>query len=138
MYDNHHNESEVNVDASKPLKNARHEVFAQHLANGKAQAEAYTAAGYANTRAARFNASRLISRDNVSARANYLKTKAAEKALVTAEGVLRGLRAEAEYRDEGTSHSARVAAWAHLGKHLGMFSEKAEHTGDIAIRIIRE
>ena len=46
-----------------------------------------------------------------------------------AEYVLRGLKREAEDRGEGASHSARVAALAHLGKHLGMFVDKLEVKG---------
>lgn len=38
--------------------------------------------------------------------------------------VIAGLQREASLTAEGSSHSARVAAWAHLGKHLGMFGEK--------------
>jgi phage terminase small subunit len=59
----------------------------------------------------------------------------AEHALVTAQDVVKGLRREAEGAD---SASARVAAWAHLGKHLGMFTDKVENTGGMTIRIIRE
>ena len=59
----------------------------------------------------------------------------AQVALVTAEDVIRGLLAIAE---GGNSEPARVSAWAHLGKHLGMFAERTEHSGGLEIRIIRE
>lgn len=48
---------------------------------------------------------------------------------ITADEVVSGLLAEATYAGEGSSHSARVAAWAHLGRHLGMFTDKHEHSG---------
>jgi phage terminase small subunit len=47
---------------------------------------------------------------------------------LSADRVIHGLLMEAENVAEGSSHSARVAAWAHLGKHLGMFIEKVEAT----------
>lgn len=52
----------------------------------------------------------------------------AEQAAVTAQEVIDGLRSEAEYFGLNSSHSARVAAWAHLGKHLGIFTDKTEVT----------
>jgi len=54
-------------------------------------------------------------------------------ALVTAEDVVKGLREIAT----GTGpESARVAAWAHLGKYLGMFTDKVEHTGGTRIEVV--
>ncbi len=35
---------------------------------------------------------------------------------------------------EGSSHSARVAAWGHLGKHLGMFTDNLNLGGSVGIR----
>lgn len=62
----------------------------------------------------------------------------AEKASLSAQEVIDGLRREATYDGEGASHSARVAAWGHLGKHLGLFVEKTEQSGEVTIRIVRE
>src|SRR4051794_4256048 len=45
---------------------------------------------------------------------------------ITADDVLRGLRAEATRHGEGSSHSARVSAWGLLGQHLGMFKQVKE------------
>jgi phage terminase small subunit len=52
---------------------------------------------------------------------------------VTAEMVLDGLLGEAKATGEGTSHAARVAAWTQLGKHLGMFRDKVEHSGTTTV-----
>lgn len=57
------------------------------------------------------------------------QAKVSERTLVTQEDVIRGLLTEAEWQGEGSSHSARVSAWEKLGKHLGMFKDKVEHTG---------
>lgn len=61
-----------------------------------------------------------------------------ESALVTKEMVIKGLLKEAEDCAEGSSHSARVSAWAHLGKHLNMFTEKVELTGKLQVDLMSE
>ena len=48
--------------------------------------------------------------------------------------VIDGLLAEAKLSGEGSSHSARVAAWAHLGKHLGMFVDKTENKTEVIVK----
>ena len=53
--------------------------------------------------------------------------KLSNKAQVTVEMVVQGLLNEAKDLSEGSTQSARVSAWAHLGKHLGMFKDKLEH-----------
>lgn len=58
------------------------------------------------------------------------RNKLSERALVTQEMVVKGLLKEAESTDEGSTQGARVTAWAHLGKHLGMFVDKVQHGGD--------
>lgn len=60
------------------------------------------------------------------------------RVLVTQDDVINGLLDEAKNKDEGASHSARVAAWAHLGKHLGMFTDKVELSGGMAISTISD
>ncbi len=57
-----------------------------------------------------------------------------ERTLVAQDDVVRGLLKEAEYMDEGSSHSARVSAWAHLGKHLGMFTDNLNLGGSVGLR----
>ena len=54
------------------LKNSKHELFAQGIVKGLSPADAYIKAGYAPA-GARFNAHRLITNDNVSARIKELK-----------------------------------------------------------------
>lgn len=62
-----------------------------------------------------------------------LTAQMTEKAIVTKEMVLQGLLDEARMYDEGASHSARVSAWAHLGKHLGIFTDKLELGGKVEV-----
>ena len=49
-----------------------------------------------------------------------------ERLHLSADRVVQGLYEEATDRSEGSSHAARVAAWAHLGRHLNMFKDKVE------------
>jgi phage terminase small subunit len=46
---------------------------------------------------------------------------------INAGYVIQRLREEAELKDQGGSHSARVRALELLGKHLGMFPDRFEH-----------
>ena len=47
----------------------------------------------------------------------------AERTELTAAEVIDGLRQEATYHGEGSSHGARVSAWSWLGKHVSAFTE---------------
>lgn len=78
---------------SGPLKNARHEKFAQELAKGKSQEDAYRDAGYIGDRT---HASRLATNDNVQARLAELKERAAERTVVTVESLTQRLLKIAE------------------------------------------
>lgn len=62
------------------LTNPKHERFAQELAKGKSQAEAYAEAGYAPSEP---NASRLTSNDKVRARVAEIQERGAIRAEVT-------------------------------------------------------
>jgi phage terminase small subunit len=70
--------------------NLRHERFAQALAQGKAANEAYVLAGY---KANDGNASRLKGNERISARVQEIVGRAAERAEVSLERVLRELKA---------------------------------------------
>lgn len=61
-----------------------------------------------------------------------------ERAIITKEMVIQGLLDEAQEYGEGSSHSARVSAWAHLGKHLKMFTDKVEHSGKMQVDLMSE
>src|SRR5690606_36988425 len=52
------------------------------------------------------------------------QSKLSNKTQVTVEMVVQGLLKEAQDYAEGSTQSARVSAWAHLGKHLGMFVDQ--------------
>jgi phage terminase small subunit len=121
------------------LQNPRHERFAQELAAGKSQADAYETAGYKGDRTA---ASRLSTNVNVQDRVAELQGRAAEGVVLTRQWVIerlvenanRAMQAEAvtdsdgestgEYRYEG---SVANRALELLGKELGMFVDRTEN-----------
>ncbi len=67
------------------------------------------------------------------AEAQTVRSKRTE---ITQDEVIQGLKKEATLEGEGSSHSARVSAWAHLGKHLGMFTQMVDANvqGEITVR----
>ena len=66
------------------------------------------------------------------------------KTQLTVDIVVQGLLKEAQDYAEGSTQSARVSAWAHLGKYLKMFTDKVEHTGkdggsiDLSLKVVFE
>ena len=72
------------------------------------------------------------------------KNKISERTELTVDMVVNGLLKEAQDYAEGSTQSARVSAWAHLGKHLGMFKDKVEMTGanggpvDMSLKVVFE
>ncbi len=74
------------IAATMPaLINAKHEIFAQHLARGQFQREALVTAGYADNAS---NASTLAKRPEIAARVQELQMAIASRVKVTADRVL--------------------------------------------------
>lgn len=92
-------------------------------------------AGY-SPRTARAQGHRLLTDADIAAAIEAAQAERAERLQLTADDVLKGLYAEATYDGEGSSHSARVQAWAHIGKHLGMFTDKVETSGSQRIEVV--
>ena len=89
-------------------------------------------AGYSESSAKEIAAENLT-KPNIKSEIDRLTEQMTEKAIVTKDMVLQGLLDEARLYDEGASHSARVSAWAHLGKHLGIFMDKVELSGKVEV-----
>ena len=62
------------------LKNSKHEIFAQKVAEGKTYTEAALLAGYSE-KAARFQGSKLATNRNIAARIDELKANISQKAV---------------------------------------------------------
>lgn len=128
------------------LRNARHERFAQEIAQGKTADEAYAIAGYSKNRR---NASRLKANEDIRKRIEEILSQAAEYAAVTKAWVLETLRDNAliamglkkikiatiisgktaEFEVTDREASAANRALELIGKELGMFKEKFEPPG---------
>lgn len=94
-----------------PLKNARQERFAQELAKGCSQVEAYELAGYKPDRGA---ATRLSANVSVAGRVRELKERAAEKAVVTVENLTERLLAIAKKGEDAADAPLLSVARASL------------------------
>jgi phage terminase small subunit len=85
-------------------------------------------AGY-SPRTANREGARLLSNAVIAEAISERQKRREERTEVTQDMVVAGLLVEAKLTGEGSSHSARVAAWTQLGKHLGMFKDRVEHSG---------
>lgn len=65
----------------------------------------------------------LLQKTSVSEAVAARQHELAERALITEDEIIAGLRMEATRTGEGSSHSARVSAWSWLGKYRQMFTE---------------
>jgi phage terminase small subunit len=111
------------------LPNPRHERFAQELAKGNNQAEAYRLAGYAE-KAAKECASRLLTDANVQNRVQELQGKAAERALISVESVTESLMRiarQAEALQDASGLSVARAAHMDAAKLNGLIVDKSEN-----------
>lgn len=106
------------------LSNAKHERFAQNLAKGMSQDEAYRDAGYTPDAP---NASRLTRNDKVQARVAEITERGAVRAeitLATLVGYADDIRSKAA---EAGQYSAAVSAVKELGVLTGLRVEKREN-----------
>lgn len=108
------------------LKNPKHERFAQELAKGKSQAEAYKEAGYSPSEP---NASRLRSNEKVQARLAEIMERAAVRTEVTLAGITERLIRIAEKGEAlGEAPGLSVARQASMdaAKLHGLVVDKVE------------
>jgi len=82
-------------------------------------------AGYSERTAAEVGYENLRKPQISEAIESALAERAARTEL-SADEVIAGLRREANFKGEGSSHSARVSAWSWLGKHQAMFADRLD------------
>ena len=111
------------------LSNARHERFAQELAKGKSQGDAYTEAGYKPSRSA---AARLAADVNICERVAEIQERAAIRVEVTVAGITEKLLKIAE-KAEGSSEAAMLqaarASYMDAAKLNGLVVDKKQVEG---------
>jgi hypothetical protein len=66
---------------------------------------------------------RLLKNVDISKAILSAQSSLSKKIDVAVDDIVRGLMREATFAGPGSSHSARVAALAHLGRYLGMFNQ---------------
>lgn len=123
-------------DRMAVLKNARHERFAQEVASGKTQEEAYRAAGYKPSRS---DASKLHANPNISARVATLLANSASRVEIdvgTVTDNLLRIALAAELKDTETGLGVARNAWMDVAKLAGLITEKVqrEDVGKLAPR----
>jgi phage terminase small subunit len=105
-----------------------------YLVNSNATQSAIDA-GYSE-KTASAQGSRLLKNEAVNKALQQAQDDAGERNKIKIDHVLNGLLSEAQDKSEGSSPSARVSAWVHLGKHLGMFTNKVENTHKLEIQTL--
>jgi phage terminase small subunit len=106
-----------------PLRNTKHERFAQELAEGKSMSEAYEAAGYKPNRS---HASRLVAKGNIKGRVAELQDAAAAETQVTVESLINEAADIQERAPKAGQYSAAIAALVAKAKLAGRWMERAE------------
>lgn len=109
-----------------PLKNTRHEKFAQERAKGKSIDDAYVAAGYAENCG---NAGRLGRSEPVLERVAELQLRVAAKTETTVADIVAQLDEDRAFAREKGQSAAAVSASLGKAKLLGLMPERHEHTG---------
>ena len=106
-----------------PLRNVKHERFAQEVAEGKSMSEAYEKAGYKPNRS---HASRLVAKGNIKGRVAELQDAAAAETQVTVESLINEAADIQEHATKAGQYSAAIAALVAKAKLAGRWMERAE------------
>jgi phage terminase small subunit len=119
------------------LKNAKHERFAQELAKGKSQAEAYVAAGYKPSRSA---ATRLAADVNICERLAAIQERGAVRAELTLADIIDELEEARQVALTAATPQSGSAVAATMGKAklLGLVVDKAEVKSEVEVTDARE
>jgi hypothetical protein len=86
-------------------------------------------AGY-SARTANEQGPRLLVNVGIATAIQTAQEARSQRLQLTQDDVLRGLHREATRMGDGSSHSARVAAWGLIAKHLGMLERRAQFDGE--------
>jgi phage terminase small subunit len=116
------------------LKNPRYERFAQGVAKGKSQHDAYIYAGYApnqKPKDVRSNAGTLARRPEIAERIIELQEKQAKRVGITVDALLGELDEMFKLAKRVKHPAAGVGAVLAKGKLLGLIVDKAEVEGTI-------
>lgn len=116
------------------LKKARYERYAQAIAKGKSQHDAYIYAGYApdqQSKDVRSNAGVLARKPEIAARIQELQERQAKRVGITVDTLLEELQDMLNLARRVKQPSAGVGAILAKGKLLGLITDKVEFDGTI-------
>ena len=116
-----------------PLKNPRHEAFAQYLYEGLTQEEAHTKAGYKPSRP---NACKLAKDHNILQRVAQLQERKAKQADVTIESISEMLLSDRKAAIEAEDISNRRQCAMDLAKLHGLIIDKAKTENETTIKAV--
>jgi hypothetical protein len=119
------------------LENVRHERFAQELAKGKTQEQAYIDAGY-SANGARVAASKLLTNANIAERVTELQSVVADKSTWDAARIINNLARYAEKGEaiaEPAGLSVARASMMDIGKLLGLIVDKGESKQEHSLQV---
>lgn len=105
------------------LDNQRHERFAQALAAGMSQTEAYAEAGYSPDRS---NATRLTANDSIVTRVTELQQRAAAGLVITRQYLLERQHGLMEKAEADAEYAAANTALRQLATLAGLYTEQSE------------
>ena len=111
---------------------AKQEAFIQEYLIDLNATQAAIRAGYSE-KTAEAQASRLLRNVNVREMVDKRRKEIGTRTLITAEEVILGIRKIAEKRD--ARDSDKLKAFELLGKHLAMFTDKLQHSGEVENKI---
>lgn len=117
------------------LTNTRHEMFAQHLAKGQSQTDAYVAAGYKANRSA---AHRLAADVNICGRVAEIAARVQVRTEITAADItarLLAIATKAESKDDASMLSVARASLMDAAKLNGLVIDKGENTNIGALTV---
>lgn len=118
---------------SEPLRNQRHEMFAQEVASGGSKTdaflEAYPHAAEWKPAAAHVKASMMGARPDVQARIAWLQERAADTAVFTRAQHIARLNALSRSAEKAGEYTAAVKAEENRGKAAGFYPTRVELTG---------
>lgn len=117
---------------------AKQEAFAQAVASGMSQSDAYRAAYEVSpdTKADTINqkGSRLMAEGKIKARVEELRAPVVKAAQITLAGHLERLGELSRLSQESGQMSAAIAAEVARGKASGLYVERTEITGSVAVQ----
>ena len=116
-----------------PLNERRQRFVAEYLKDPNAT-QAAIRAGYSE-KTAIAQGSRLLTFVDVQEAIDKGRKRLAERSEITQERILSRLWEMAE--DPETPHVSRVRSYELAGKHLGMFTERVHHEGNVGVTVVR-